>query len=96
MDVSSRSFEHTNCVVGLSKIIAEKIFLGKNHKHVFNPYYIDIPHSIALKWDLRDSDTLIWHYYHDKRAAIVTKREGWKSRTQFNVYEPQFGLVRIS
>ena len=96
MYVSSSSFERANRVAGLSRIIAEKIYLGKNHKHIYNPYYIEIPPLVALKWDLRDSDRLIWHYYHDKRAAIVTKREGWKSRSQFNPYEPQFGLVRIS
>jgi hypothetical protein len=41
---------------------------------------IEIPPLIALKFDLREGDRLLWHYYDDKKAAIITKREGWKSR----------------
>src|SRR5918992_678920 len=78
--MSSPSSERANVVSGQSKIISEKIWLGKNHKHVYNPYYIEIPYEIAQKFDLKDEDCLIWRYYHDKRAAIVIKREGWKSR----------------
>ena len=86
-------FEQANIVAGLSKITSEKIYLGKNHKNFWNLHYIEIPYRIAYKFDLRDGDSLIWHYYHDKRAAIITKREGWKSRSQINPYEPHLILV---
>lgn len=77
---SSTSFERANLVAGQSKITSEKILLGKNHKHFYNPHYLEIPDLVARKFDLRDGDRLIWHYYHDKRAAIVRKRGGRISR----------------
>jgi hypothetical protein len=41
---------------------------------------IEIPALIALKFDLKEGDCLMWHYFDDEKSAIVTKREGWKSR----------------
>jgi hypothetical protein len=78
--MSSPSFERANLISCQSKIISEKMYLGINHKHVYNLHYIEIPYLVACKFDLKDGDCLIWRYYPDKRAAIVTKREGWKSR----------------
>lgn len=78
--MSSPSFEHANIVAGQSKITSERILLGKNHKQFYNHLYIEIPDLVARKFELKDSDCLIWRYYHDKRAALVYKREGWKSR----------------
>jgi hypothetical protein len=46
---STTSFECANRVAGLSKIIAEKIYLGKNHKHIYNLYYIEIPDLVVRK-----------------------------------------------
>ena len=89
------SYEQANIVAGLSKITSEKVYLGKNHKDFCNLHYIEIPYRVAYKFDLRDRDSLIWRYYHDKRAAIVTKREGWKSRSQINPYESRLGLVKF-
>jgi hypothetical protein len=74
------SFENTKLVSGQSKITSTKVFLDKNHKHSCNLNYIEIPDLVALKFDLKEGDHLIWHYYVDKKAAIVIKREGWKSR----------------
>jgi hypothetical protein len=74
------SFENANLISGQSRISSPKIFLDKNHKHFYNIHYIEIPDSVARKFELNEGDCLIWHYYADKKAAIVTKREGWKSR----------------
>jgi hypothetical protein len=74
------SFEHANLISGQSRISSTKIFLDKNHKHFCNLHYIEIPDSVARKFDLKGGDCLIWNYYHDKKAAIVRKREGWQSR----------------
>ena len=74
------SFENAKLVSGESKITSTKVFLNKNHKHVCNLNYIEIPDFVALKFDLKEGDSLIWHYFTDKKAAIVIKREGWKSR----------------
>lgn len=78
--MSPTSFEHANRISGQSRISSTKIFLDKNHKHFCNLHYIEIPDSVARKFELNEGDCLIWHYYDDKKAAIVTKREGWKSR----------------
>jgi hypothetical protein len=80
--LSFTSFERANIVAGQSKITSEKIILGKKHKHFYNLRYIEIPELVARKFELKDSDCLIWRYFHDKRAAIVTKREGWKSANE--------------
>jgi hypothetical protein len=74
------SFENTKLVSGQSKITSTKVFLDKNHRHFYNLNYIEIPDFVALMFDLKEGDHLIWHYYVDKKAALVTKREGWKSR----------------
>ena len=74
------SFENTKLVSGQSKITSTKVFLDKNHKHSCNLNYIEIPDLVALKFDLKEGDSLMWHYFADKKAAIVIKREGWKSR----------------
>ena len=74
------SFERANLISGQSRISSTKIFLDKNHKHFYNLHYIEIPDSVARKFELNEGDCLIWHYYDDKKAAIVRKREGWKSR----------------
>jgi hypothetical protein len=86
--MSSTSFERANIVAGQSKITSEKILLGKNHKYFHTLHYIEIPDLVARKFDLRDGDSLVWRYYHDKRVAIVTKREGWKSRSKINHEKP--------
>ena len=78
--MSFTSFERANIVAGQSKITSEKIILGKKHKHFYNLQYTEIPDLVARKFELKDSDCLIWRYYHDKGAALVYKREGWKSR----------------
>jgi hypothetical protein len=74
------SFEQANLISGQSRISFTKIFLNKNHKHFYNLHYIEIPDSVARKFELNEGDCLIWNYYDDKKAAIVRKREGWKSR----------------
>ena len=74
------SFEQANLISGQSRISSTQIFLDKNHIHFYNLHYIEIPDSVDRKFDLKEGDCLIWHYYADKKAAIVTKREGWKSR----------------
>jgi hypothetical protein len=78
--MSSTSFDNAKLVSGQSKISSVKVFLDKNHKHFGNLNYIEIPDLVARKFDLKEGDCLIWHYYTDKKAAIVIKREGWKSR----------------
>jgi bifunctional DNA-binding transcriptional regulator/antitoxin component of YhaV-PrlF toxin-antitoxin module len=67
-------------VSGQSKITSTKVFLDEYHKHFCNLHYIEIPDLVARKFDLKEGDSLIWYYYTDKKAAIVIKREGWKSR----------------
>jgi hypothetical protein len=74
------SFENAKLISGQSKITSAKVFLDKNHKHSCDLHYIEIPDLVARKFDLKEGDQLIWHYYVDKKAAIVIKREGWKSR----------------
>ena len=76
----STSFERANIVAGQSKITDERILLGKDHKQFYNRHYIEIPDLVARKFELKDSDCLIWRYHHDKKAALVYKREGWKSK----------------
>jgi hypothetical protein len=72
----STSFEDANLVSGRSKLFPARqlgeCFSGIN--------IIEIPTLVALKFDLKEGDCLIWHYYDDKKAAIVTKREGRMSR----------------
>ena len=65
-----------------SRISSTKIFLDNNHKHFYNLHYVEISDLVTRKFDLNEGDCLIWHYYDDKKAAIVRKREGWKSRVK--------------
>ena len=83
--MASTSVEHANLISGQSRISYTKIFLDKNHKHFCNLHYIEIPDLVARKFDLNEGDCLIWNYYDDKKSAIVTKREEWKSREPKNV-----------
>lgn len=78
--MSTTTFENAKLVSGQSKIDSVKVFLDKNHKHFCNLNYIEIPDLVARKFDLKEGDRLMWHYFTDKKAAIVIKREGWKSR----------------
>ena len=48
----STSFENANLITGQSRISSTKIFLDKNHKHFYNLHYIEIPDSVARKFDL--------------------------------------------
>ena len=73
-------FENARVVSGQSKIDSVKVFLDKNHKHYSNLNYIEIPDFVARKFNLEEGDRLMWHYFTDKKVAIVIKREGWKSR----------------
>ena len=72
----STSFEHANLVSGQSKLYPTRRFAA----YFSSINIIEIPSLIARKFDLKEGDCLIWHYYADRKAAIVTKREGWKSR----------------
>jgi len=74
------SFEKPRLISGQSKITSTKVFLDKSRKHFCDLHYIEIPDLVAREFDLREGDCLIWHYYTDKKAAIVIKREGWKSK----------------
>jgi hypothetical protein len=51
-----------------------------NSQNISSLNLIEIPDLVACKFNLKEGDCLIWHYYADKKAAIVTKREEWKSR----------------
>ena len=74
--MTSTSFEQANPISGRSKLYPAKKFA----EHFSSLNLIEIPDLVARKFDLKEGDCLIWHYYADKKAAIVTKREGWKSR----------------
>jgi hypothetical protein len=66
------SFENVNHIKGQSKPYATKQLA----KYFPSVNLIEIPPLIALKFDLRDGDRLLWDYYDDKKVAIITKREG--------------------
>jgi hypothetical protein len=69
-------FENANHIAGQSKLFPMRQFA----EYFSSINIIGIPPLIAKKFDLKEGDCLIWHYYDDQKAAIVAKREGWKSR----------------
>ena len=74
--MSTTSFENANLISGQSKLFPTRQFA----EYFSSLNIIEIPLLIARKFDLKEGDCLIWHYYDDKKAAIVIKREGRISR----------------
>lgn len=70
------SFENANHIKGQSKLYPTKQLA----KYFSRVSLIEIPPLIDLKFDLKEGDCLIWNYFDDEKTAIITKREGWKSR----------------
>jgi hypothetical protein len=52
--MSTKKFENAKLISGQSKITSVKVFLDKNHKHVCNLNYIEIPDFVARKFDLKE------------------------------------------
>lgn len=76
--MSSTSSKPANVVPRQTKIYS-KICSDPNHKHFCDLYCIKIPAPIALKFDLKYGDCLVWRYYPDLKAAMMSKRGEWKS-----------------
>jgi hypothetical protein len=80
------SFENANHIAGQSKLFPTKHFA----RYFSSVNIIEIPTPIALKFDLKEGDCLLWHYYDDKKVAIITKREGRISSENVKKYKADF------
>lgn len=65
-------------VIGQSKLY--DIHCNKNQKYSYRRYLIEIPPLIANEFDFKEEDCLIWRYYANVKAAVVSKRERRISR----------------
>ena len=65
-------------VIGQSKLY--DTLYNKNQKYFYRRYLIEIPLLIANEFDFKGEDCLIWRYYANVKAAVVSKREGRISR----------------
>lgn len=62
----------TSTSIELGRLISgqSKLFLTRQFAEYFSRLnIIEIPSLIAPKFDLKEGDCLIWHYYNDKKAA---------------------------
>jgi hypothetical protein len=62
-------------VIGQSRLY--DTLYNKNHKYFYRRYLIEIPLLIANEFDFKEEDCLIWRYYANVKAAVVSKRE-WR------------------
>ena len=62
-------------VIGQSKLY--DTLYNKNHKYFYKRYLIEIPLLIADEFDFKEEDCVIWRYYANVKAAVVSKRE-WR------------------
>ena len=53
---------------------------NKNQKYFYRRYLIEIPQLIANEFDFKEEDSLMWRYYANVNAAVVSKRGGRISR----------------
>jgi hypothetical protein len=65
-------------VIGQSRLY--DTLYNKNQKYFYRRYLIEVPLQIANEFDFKEEDCLIWRYYANVKAAVVSKREGRISR----------------